>query len=109
MIEAQKTIDYKTFYKSSDISQMMFVHDEQFKLRSEDQLESFNPFKAKDAFFNKLVWGKDPDHRYKLKNGLGKSTRNVRARRFKSKHRYNHDEIMAVAKQLKSIIDVFKA
>jgi hypothetical protein len=82
--------------------------DNKFKLETEDQLESFSPFKANDAVFNKIVWRKDPDHRYKLKNGLGKGTKNIRARRFKRKHRYNHDEIMEVAKQLKSIIDVIR-
>lgn len=85
---------------------MMFVHDKEFKLQNEDQLESFNPFKSNDKVFKKLVWRKDPDHRYKLKSGLGKGAKNIRLRRFKSKHRYNHDEIMVVAKQLKSIIDV---
>lgn len=85
---------------------MMFVHDEQFQLSSEEQIEQFDPFRARDQTFNKIVWRKDPDHKYKLKNGLSRCTKNIRARRFKLKHRYNHDEIMNVSKQLKSIIDV---
>lgn len=105
IIEAKKTIDYKTFYKSGDISQMMFVHDKECQLNDEDEIETFDPFKAKDPVFNKIVWRKDPDHRYKCRNGLAKGIRNIRARRFKQKHRYNDDEIMEVSKKLKSIID----
>lgn len=106
IIEAQKTIDYKTFYKSSDISQMMFVHDFPFELKNEKELESFNPFNCGDKFFERLVWKKDPDHKYKLKHGLAKCTRNIREKRFKAKTKYNQDEILDVAKKLKSIIDV---
>jgi hypothetical protein len=105
IIEAKKTIDYKTFYKSSDISQMMFVHDKEFKLNNEEDIEQFNPFKSKDHIFRKITWKKDPDHRYKLKHGLAKCSKNIRARRFKAKHRYNHEEMMEVCKKLKSIID----
>jgi TATA-binding protein-associated factor Taf7 len=104
-IEAKKTIDYKTFYKSSDISQMMFVHDKEFHFKEEEELRDFDPFLSKDPIFNKITWKKDPDHKYKLKNGLSKCTRNIRARRFKSKHKYNHDEMLEVAKKLKTIID----
>jgi TATA-binding protein-associated factor Taf7 len=104
-IEAKKTIDYKTFYKSSDISQMMFVHDKEYQLGEEEELKDFDPFLSKDPIFNKMTWKKDPDHKYKLKNGLSKSTRNIRARRFKSKHKYNHEEMLEVAKKLKTIID----
>lgn len=105
VIEAQKTMDYKTFYKSGDISQMLFVHDKEMKLNSEDEIATFDPFKSNDQVFQKLVWKKDYDHKYKLKHGLSKATKNVRSRRFKRKVRYNHEEILEVAKKLKSIID----
>ena len=103
-IEAEKTIDYKSFYKGADICQMMYVHDD--KLNQEEDLSNFNPFSSScDKKFTKLLWTKDPDHKYKLKNGIGKATRNIRHRRFKRKLRYNKDEILEVAKKLKSIID----
>jgi len=51
IIEANKTIDNKNLYKSSDISQMMFVHSEDFKLKSEEDIEMFDPFKAKGKIF----------------------------------------------------------
>ena len=106
IIEAQKTIDYKTFYKSSDISQMMFVHDFSYKLNDEKEIEKFNPFEIGDSYFKKIIWKKDPDHKYKLKHGLAKCTKNIRERRFKAKTKYNQEEILDVAKKLKSIIDV---
>lgn len=43
VIEAKKTIDTKVFYKSGDIAQMLYVHDERFKLNSVDDLTKFNP------------------------------------------------------------------
>ena len=104
IIEGNKTIDYKTFYKSSDISQMFYVHED--KLDNENDLISFDPFVSSiDANFDKVLWKKDKDHQYKLKHGLAKCTRNIRARRFKRKIRYNHEEILEVAKKLKNIID----
>jgi len=103
-IEGEKTIDYKSFYKGADICQMMYVHDD--KLKQEEDLNNFNPFSSScDKKFTKLLWTKDPDHKYKLKHGLGKATRNIRQRRFKRKLKYNKDEILEVAKKLKSIID----
>ena len=104
IIEAQKTIDYKTYYKGSDISQMFYVHND--KLKNEKDLINFNPMiNSKDPHFNELLWKKDPDHKYKLKHGLAKCTRNIRSRRFKRKIKYNKDEILEVAKKLKNIID----
>ena len=104
IIEAQKTIDYKTYYKGSDISQMFYVHND--KLKNEKDLINFNPMiNTKDPHFNELLWKKDPDHKYKLKHGLAKCTRNIRSRRFKRKIKYNKDEILEVAKKLKNIID----
>ena len=103
-IEAEKSIDYKNYYKGADICQMMYVHDD--KLKQEEDLNNFNPFTSScDKKFTKLLWTKDPDHKYKLKHGLGKATRNIRHRRFKRKLKYNKDEILEVAKKLKSIID----
>ena len=104
IIEGNKTIDYKTFYKSSDISQMFYVHED--KLKNENDLINFNPFTdTKDLNFDKILWKKDKDHQYKLKHGLAKCTRNIRSKRFKRKVKYNHEEILEVAKKLKNIID----
>ena len=76
------------------------------KLKQEEDLNNFNPFTSScDKKFSKLLWTKDPDHKYKLKHGLGKATRNIRQKRFKRKLNYNKEEILEVAKKLKSIID----
>jgi TATA-binding protein-associated factor Taf7 len=104
IIEGHKTIDFKSFYKGGDICQMMYVHDD--KLKQEEDLNNFNTFSSPtDKNFSKLLWTKDPDHKYKLKHGLSAPTRNIRSRRFKTKIKYKQDEILEVAKKLKSIID----
>ena len=104
IIEGHKTIDYKSFYKGGDICQMMYVHDD--KLKQEEDLNNFNTFiSPSDKNFSKLLWTKDPDHKYKLKHGLSTATRNIRARRFKTKMKYDKEEILEVAKKLKNIID----
>ena len=82
---------------------MMYVHDDQ--LKQEEDLNNFNTFTSpSDKNFSKLLWTKDPDHKYKLKHGLSAATRNIRARRFKTKMKYNKDEILEVAKKLKNMI-----
>ena len=104
IIEGHKTIDYKSFYKGGDICQMMYVHDD--KLKQEEDLNTFNTFTSpSDKDFYKLLWTKDPDHKYKLKHGLSAATRNIRTRRFKTKMKYDKEEILEVAKKLKNIID----
>ena len=85
---------------------MLFVHDFPFQLNEEKEIEKFNPFDCGDQNFKKLIWKKDPDHKYKLKHGLAKCTKNIRERRFKAKTKYDQGEILEVAKKLKSIIDV---
>ena len=76
------------------------------KLKQEEDLNNFNTFVSpSDKNFSKLLWTKDPDHKYKLKHGLSTATRNIRARRFKTKMKYDKEEILEVAKKLKNIID----
>lgn len=103
VIESQKTMDYKTFYKAGDISQMLYVHEA--KIDRIEEIRDFNPFKAKDTVFNNIVWLNDPDHKFKLKHGLTKSTRDIRSKRFKAKQRYDKEELGVVCKRLKEIID----
>lgn len=104
IIEAMKTLDSKTYYKAGDISQMLYVHET--TLPSIEDLEDFNPFKAKDRDFNKMTWTKDYDHKYKCRSGISKAAKNIRAIRFKPKQRYDKGEIFSVCKKLKNIIDV---
>ena len=85
---------------------MLFVHDFPHELNEEKEIIKFNSFESDDNYFKRLIWRKDPDHKYKLKHGIAKCTKNIRERRFKAKQKYNHPEILEVAKKLKSIIDV---
>mmetsp|Transcript_35478 Transcript_35478/g.36865 ORF Transcript_35478/g.36865 Transcript_35478/m.36865 type:complete len:409 (+) Transcript_35478:21-1247(+) len=103
IIEAQKTMDYKTFYKSGDISQMLYVHEQ--PISNTDDIQSFEPFRCNDKIFNSLIWNKDPDHLYKAKHGMTLPTKNIRSRRFKVKKRHNKEEVMNVCKKIKHIID----
>lgn len=44
IIEAQKTLDYKTFYKSCDAAQMMYIHNtflESIESRTQQEVASF--------------------------------------------------------------------
>ena len=58
IIEAQKTLDYTTFYKSCDASQMMYVHNvslENLSQRTSEEIakfvDSFNPLLHDEEFF----------------------------------------------------------
>jgi TATA-binding protein-associated factor Taf7 len=64
IMEAQKTLDYRTFFKSVDVSQMLYVHNkwmDDFKTRTADEViewaRSFNPLAKKELdpdFYNNL-------------------------------------------------------
>lgn len=51
LIEAQKTLDFRTFFKSADVAQMLYIHNkslEGFSSLAADQViafaTAFNPF-----------------------------------------------------------------
>jgi transcription initiation factor TFIID subunit 7 len=57
IIEAQKTLDYKTFYKSTDAAQMLYIHNqclEDIASRSQEDVSifvnSFNPLTDDEQF-----------------------------------------------------------
>lgn len=108
IIEANKTTDYKNFYKSGDIAQTIYVHDAKFKLKKEDEIDRFDPFAARDDEFLGMLFKKDLDNKYKAKSGIAKCTDNIRSKRWKPKHKYNPDEMLDVSTKLKSIIDVIR-
>ena len=48
IVEAQKTLDYKTFFKSCDAAQMLYVHNyfidlENMEKDEKQQVAEFNP------------------------------------------------------------------
>lgn len=103
LIESQKTLDFKTFYKSSDICQKLYVHEN--PIDNPDDLSFYEPLKCQEEIFKSLLWTKDPDHLYKSKHGITLYTKNIRERRFKRKKKYNKDDIAVTCKKIKNIID----
>ena len=102
ILEAQKTLDYRTFFKSADVSQILYVHNkslDEFQTRTVDEVyalaRAFNPMASKESdpeFFANLYrrteLGKQtsdviPEDWYKWRNGLAPSTKNVRNIRYK--------------------------
>lgn len=103
IIEGCKTMDNKTYYKSGDINQMLYVHDK--NISATEDIQNFEPFKTDDTIFNNMIWKNDPDHIYKSRHGLTLPTKNIKQKRFKIKKRYNKEEVAVVCKKLKHIID----
>lgn len=61
IIEAQKTLDYNTFYKSCDAAQMLYVHNvylDHVERKNETDVRQFvadfNPLIDDDQFFKNL-------------------------------------------------------
>jgi len=44
IVEAQKTLDFKTFYKSLDVAQMLYVHNEKIEDTSQFSVEQLKEF-----------------------------------------------------------------
>lgn len=103
LIESQKTLDYKTFYKSADICQKLYVHEK--PLDNPDDLSFYEPLKCQEDIFKSLLWTKDPDHLYKSKHGITLPAKNIREKRFKRKKKYIKEEIANACKKIKNIID----
>jgi TATA-binding protein-associated factor Taf7 len=63
-MEAQKTLDYRTFFKSTDVSQLLYVHNkwmDNFGTRTAEEVldfaRAFNPLAKKEhdpEFYNNL-------------------------------------------------------
>jgi TATA-binding protein-associated factor Taf7 len=58
LIEAQKTLDFRTFFKSCDVSQMLYIHNrvlDSFNTRTVEEVvkfaEGFRPFEKDDPEF----------------------------------------------------------
>jgi TATA-binding protein-associated factor Taf7 len=57
MVEAQKTLDYRTFFKSADVSQMLYIHSKYMEgfmsMKAEEVIgfaAGFNPFVEEPEF-----------------------------------------------------------
>ena len=88
IIEGQKTLDHKTFFKSGDISQMIYVHP-----KTSIPPHTFNPFihgfvsffiiSISDPEFAKMQYTRTKEEKYCCRSGLTPPTFNVKELRFK--------------------------
>jgi len=119
IIEAQKTLDYRTFFKATDVSQVLYIHNrvmEGFKERTAQEVIDFaEAFKAKeDPDFLASLYKRSQlqsaeeltPETLKLRHGLAPPTKNVRNVRYKKEPAEDPAEVHAVEKILKDIIDV---
>eukprot|EP00095_Tigriopus_kingsejongensis_P003004 snap_masked-scaffold170_size291898-processed-gene-0.4 protein:Tk03004 transcript:snap_masked-scaffold170_size291898-processed-gene-0.4-mRNA-1 annotation:"hypothetical protein KGM_08713" len=97
IIESQKTMDKKTFYKTADIAQMLICHEGE---PSEDE-EATSP--------NKNIKPKDPnkvDRKYVFQHGIVPPLKNCRKRRFRKTLRKKHIEAPEIEKEVKRLLRV---
>ena len=128
ILEAQKTLDYNTFYKSCDASQMMYVHNtvlENYATRTKAEIDVFvsefcplddDEFK-KDLYQRRKLeqrvakWRSDPiqhplnlmDMRYR--HGLAPAARNIRNVRHKVDPVVDTKTVHQVEQILRSLIE----
>ncbi|CDW83486.1 transcription initiation factor tfiid subunit 7-like [Stylonychia lemnae] len=127
IIEGQKTLDFRTFYKSVDVAQILFVHNkviEDIQTKSPEELvriaEDYNPVLEDQEFLNSLYRkgetkkmveeqkGKGEKIHYeclKFRHGLAPVAKNIRNIRHKKEPNEDQEEVHAVEKILKDIID----
>ena len=87
IVEAYKTTDKKTFYKSSTISQMLVCCENE---------KDINP--------RNEVPGIKDERRFQLLAGLAPPLKNVKKRRFRKVIRKRHCEAPEVEKELKRLL-----
>jgi len=108
ILEAQKTLDFRTFFKANDVSQMLYIHNkfmDNFGEKTADEVftfaRGFQPVTKREdpEFFNSLYRrgeiGKIAEELkdkpetnisqefYKFRNGLAPPTKNIRNIRYK--------------------------
>ncbi|CAO1410848.1 unnamed protein product [Diamesa hyperborea] len=95
IIESLKTIDFKSFYKSADICQMMICKDEPDPI-TEDE----SPVKNKKKDSNKV------DKKFLWPHGITPPCKNVRKRRFRKTLKKKNDEKPEIEKEVKRLLRV---
>mmetsp|Transcript_31989 Transcript_31989/g.55138 ORF Transcript_31989/g.55138 Transcript_31989/m.55138 type:complete len:188 (-) Transcript_31989:2154-2717(-) len=90
IIESQKTLDYINYFKSADISQMLFI------------LESIEGMRERGSTLSRmLVKGE----KYKAKSGISPGTRNITSRFFRREILENPEEVRSVELLIKSVME----
>ena len=126
IIEAMKTLDYKTFYKSCDAAQMMYIHNVFLPINQRtDQdvaqfVKAFNPLTDDESFFVNLYQRGKLKERLrkhveqgeplklddlKWRHGLSPAAQNIRNVRHKVDPIVDRKKVHLVESVLKSIIE----
>eukprot|EP00347_Sterkiella_histriomuscorum_P002384 403368367 len=127
IIEGQKTLDFRTFYKSVDVSQILYIHNkviEDYQQKSPEELvkiaKDYNPVLEDPDFLNSLYRKsetkrmveeqkvREVEVKYdilKFRHGLAPVAKNIRNIRHKKEPNEDPDEVHAVEQILKDIID----
>ena len=114
-IEAMKSIDLNTYFKSCDVSQIMFVHNESVK-ESDPEWEkiiedpitnvTFDPLTDEefvDNLYNRGSYGPD-NRKYEFRHGLTPATQNIKNQRWRKEQKFDRDSVIKVQTKIKEII-----
>jgi transcription initiation factor TFIID subunit 7 len=93
IIEAHKTIDKKSFYKTADVCQMMICKEEPDPVTDDE-----SPVKNKKKDPNKV------DKKYLYPHGVTPSLKNVRKRRFRKTLKKKNVELPEIEKEVKRLL-----
>ncbi|XP_070508424.1 transcription initiation factor TFIID subunit 7 [Chironomus tepperi] len=93
IIESHKTIDKKSFYKTSDICQMMICKEEPDPVTDDE-----SPVKNKKKDPNKV------DKKFLYPHGVTPSLKNVRKRRFRKTLKKKNVELPEIEKEVKRLL-----
>ncbi|XP_063373989.1 transcription initiation factor TFIID subunit 7-like [Cydia amplana] len=94
IVEALKTIDNKSFYKTADIAQMMICKDEPDQPSTEDESPSKNKRKDPYKVDKKFLWP----------HGITPPAKNIRKRRFRKTLRKKFVEAPEIEKEVKRLL-----
>lgn len=94
IIEAHKTIDKKSFYKTADVCQMLMCSEEPYPITPEDE----SPAKNKKKDPNKV------DKKFLCPHGVTPPLKNVRKRRFRKTLKKKNVELPEIEKEVKRLL-----
>jgi len=94
VIESLKTIDNKTFYKTSDICQIVICKEDDDQVTTDEE----TPTKAKKKDPNKV------DKKFLYPHGIAPPMKNVRKRRFRKTLKKKYVEAPEIEKEVKRLL-----
>ncbi|KAK9511515.1 hypothetical protein O3M35_000154 [Rhynocoris fuscipes] len=94
IVESQKTIDNKSFYKTADICQIMICKEEDDQTTTDDESPSKHKKKDPNKVDKKFLWP----------HGITPPMKNVRKRRFRKTLKKKYVEAPEVEKEVKRLL-----